>query len=95
VEDPGAGTHRLHVSGTDCSDVSLVVAVRNGSVVYVGDDLNIRVMVKREARMRLDFVIVEDDEIPHRRVSRIAIRPDGEMTPGPEPSGVRAGDFVT
>jgi hypothetical protein len=95
VADPGAGTHRLHVSGVDGSDVALVVAVGDGSVVDVGDDLNVRVMVKREARMRLDLVIVEDDEISHRLVSRIAIRPDGEMTSGPEPPGVRAGDFVT
>jgi len=63
VADPGAGTHRLHVSGTDCSDVSLVVAVRDGSVVHVGDDLNVCVMMKRESRVRRDLVVVEDDEI--------------------------------
>ena len=41
MADPGAGTHRLHVTGTDCSNVSLVVAVRDGSVMDVGDDLNV------------------------------------------------------
>ena len=51
--------------------------------------------MKRESRVRLELVIVEDDEISHRLVSRIAIRPDGEMTSGPEPPGVSAGDFVT
>jgi hypothetical protein len=78
----------------DCSNVSLVVAVRDGSVVDVGDDLNVCVMMKREGRVRLYLVIVEDDEISHRLVSRIAIRPDGEMMFGLEPPGVCASDFV-
>ena len=51
--------------------------------------------MKLEARVRLYLVIVEDDEISRRLVSRIAIRPDGEMMSGLEPRGVRASDFVT
>ena len=51
-------------------------------------------MMKLEARVRRDLVIVEDDEISHRLVSRIAIRPDREMMSGPEPPGVFTTDFV-
>ena len=57
------GAHRLHVTRTDCSNVSLVVAVRDRSVVDEGDDLNVCVMMKLEARVRRDLVTVEDDEI--------------------------------
>jgi hypothetical protein len=65
----------------DYADLSPVVAVRGGSVVDASDDLNVCVMMKLEAGVRLYLVIVEDDEISHRLVSRIAIRPDGEMVP--------------
>jgi hypothetical protein len=69
--------------------------VRDGSVVEVGNDLKVCVMMKREARVRRYLVIVVDDEISHRLVSRIAIRPDREMMFGLEPPGVCASDFVT
>jgi len=52
------------------------------------------VMMKLEARVRRDLVIVEDDEISDRLVSRIAIGPDREVMSGPEPPGAFATDFV-
>jgi len=73
----------------------LVVAARDGSVVDVGDDLNVCVMMKREARTRRDLVIVQDNEISHRFVSRVSVRPNREMMSGPEPAGVCATDFVS
>ena len=52
-------------------------------------------MVKLEARMRRDLVIVQDDEISDWLVGRIAIGPNREMMSGPEPPGVCATDFVS
>src|SRR5258708_8230527 len=45
------------------------------SVVDVGDDLNVCVMMKREARVRRTLVIVEDDEISRRLVSGLPYGP--------------------
>ena len=94
VADPGSGTHHLYVAGADCSDISLIVAVGEGSVVDITDYLNVRVVMQLKACVWRNLVIVQDNEIPHRFVGRIAIGSNGEMMSSPEPSSVRACDLI-
>jgi len=48
----------LYVAGADRSDISLIVAVGEDSVVDVGDYLDIRVGMQSEAGVWRDLIII-------------------------------------
>lgn len=54
----GSSTHHLHIAGTCLSDVPLIVAMRDNTFADVTNNLYIGVMMKAEAGVWGDFVIV-------------------------------------
>jgi hypothetical protein len=68
--------------------------VRHRAFTNVADDLDIFVLMETKSRAGRDLVVIENDEIPDRLVSRIAIRSDREVMLGFEPACIDAADVV-
>ena len=94
VADPSSSTHHLYVASADRSDISLIIAVGDDSVVDIGDYLDIRMGMQSEACLWGNLVIVQRDEIPERFVGFISIGSYGEMMSSPEPPSGRACDLI-
>jgi hypothetical protein len=72
VTNACTGTHHLNISSSRDAFISEVIMVRDGTLLDVGDDLQIGVWMEPETGVWCHFVIVEDDEISKRLVRRIA-----------------------
>jgi hypothetical protein len=94
VTDAGSGAHNLDVSSVCFSEVPLIVTVRHRAFTNVADDLDIFVLMEAKSLAGSDLVVIENDEIPDRLVSRIAVRSDREVMLCFEPACIEAADVV-
>ena len=73
VGDAGAGAHDLHIAGLRAPFVAQLVDVRDRAAADVGDDLHVAVRVHVEPGLRLDDVVVPDDQRTDVAARRIVV----------------------
>lgn len=86
MDDAAAGGHDLNFAGVDDSLVAEVVAVLDGAIENVGDDLHLLVRMAGEALAGLDGVVVEDAQGAPVHILRIVIVTEREVPIGCEPA---------
>src|ERR1051325_1437535 len=85
VADTGAGRHDLHVAGFGAALVAEAVLVADGAVADIGDDLHVRVRVRREPGAGRGLVVVPDAQRAPAHALGVMVTREGEMMPGVEP----------
>jgi len=90
VLDTGSGAHHLDIAGHGSSLIAETVTMRDRSLSHIGNDLDIRVRMQGKAGSRCYFIVIEDMKIAQGRVSGIAVRTDGKVMFGPEPTMILA-----
>jgi hypothetical protein len=94
VAGTGSGAHHLDVSSVCFSEVPLIGTVRHRAFANVADDLDIFMLMETKSRADGDLVVIENDEIPNRLMSRIAVTSDREVMLCFEPARIDASDLV-
>jgi hypothetical protein len=90
VADAGAGGHHLHVAGLGPALVAETILVRDRTFANVGDDLHVRVRVRRKAGARRDHVVIPHAQRAPIDARRIVIIGKGKMVLGIEPAVIGA-----
>ena len=62
----------------------------DGSVAHIGDDLHVRVRMRREAGMRRDLVVIPHADRAPAHALRVVVAAEREMMLGLEPTVVGA-----
>ena len=71
--DAGACAHHLHIAGRRAAFVAQVVLVGDGAFAHIGDDLHVRMRVRRKTGLRLDRVVVPDPQNAPVHALRIVV----------------------
>jgi hypothetical protein len=92
MADAGTCAHHLDVAGFGPALVAEAVLVADGALADVGDDLHVRVRVRREPGVRGDLVVVPDPQASPAGPRRIVIAGEGKVVPGLQPAVVGAAE---
>src|SRR5690606_27538676 len=90
MDDPRPGAHHLDVPGLGPALVALAVPMGDRALAHVGDDLHVGMWMRREARARLDRVIVPDAQGAPVHASGVVVVGEGEVMLRVEPAMVGA-----
>ena len=80
--------------GFGAAGVSQAVLVADRAFAHVGDDLHVRVRVRREAGLRRDGVVVPHAQRAPAHAIRVVVAGEGEMVFGVEPAVVGSAQAV-
>ena len=94
MADTRAGTHNLHVSCLDVTDISEAILVSHDAFAHVGHDLDIGMMMERKSGVRCDLLVIPHVEIPDGLVHWIAILAWCEMVLSEQPFVLGATDII-
>jgi hypothetical protein len=85
MHDPGPGMHDLNVARGGPALVAEVVAVRDGALPDVGDDLHLAMWMRVEAGAWRDLVVIPDAQPAEAHALRVVIEAEAEVMPRIEP----------
>ena len=94
VGDAAARTHHLHVAGLGAALVAEAVAVGDRALAHVGDDLHVRVRMRRKATLRRDRVVVPHAQRAPAHTVGIVVAGEREMMFRLEPAVVGSAQAV-
>ncbi len=92
MHDAGAGVHHLHVARGGPALVAEIVAMGDGALADIGDDLHLAVRMRVEAGIRRDLVIVPDAQPAEAHALRVVVLAEAEVMPGVEPLVAKAAE---
>src|ERR1700722_20676772 len=94
MTDTCSGDHNVDVSSVCFPKVPLIVTVRHRALTNVADNLEVFVLMKTKSRAGSNLVVIENDEIPDRLVSRVDVRSDHQRMLCFEPARIHTADVI-
>ena len=91
---PGAGAHHLHVAGRRAALIAHRILMADRAGADVGDDLHVRMGVRRKAGAGGDLVVVPHPDRAPAHPDGIMIAGEGEMVAGLQPAMVGMAERV-
>jgi hypothetical protein len=92
VTNAGAGAHDLNIAGDGAALVAQAVLMGDGPVADIGDDLHVRVRVRREAGPGGDLIVIPNPQIAPAHPLGIIVVGEGEVMFGVQPAMVGAAE---
>src|SRR6185437_5460294 len=92
--DAAAGAHHLHVARLGAAFVAEAVPVADRAFAHVGDDLHVRVRMRREAALRRDGVVVPHAQRTPAHALGVVVAGEREMMFRLEPAVVGSAQAV-
>ena len=86
MADAGAGAHYLYVAGHGAAMVAEAVAVADGALADIGDDLHVAVRMSRKTTVGGNFVIVPDPQRAPVLALGVVVLGEREVMAGIQPA---------